>query len=184
MSLMKKLRLKILSFLTVRLLAVLTFSIGFAFVSFSPEKEVPMHVFYVKVPPYFDEKTSDEERFWRIQKLIFPQTEIPNPIPEGLPNFCGFLYVSLEQDGKIKLNSQTIGAEISNLTPLTEDLAEIFRQREENGVYEENSDKVVKVVIVKVPLSTKYGDFMKIIDAVKASGAEPIALQIDELPAF
>ena len=65
---------------------------------------------------------------------------------------------------------------------MLEELKEIFTYREKSGVFEENSNKVVKAVIVKVPRSVKYGNVLKIIDAVKSSGADPTVLQIDDLP--
>jgi biopolymer transport protein ExbD len=71
---------------------------------------------------------------------------------------------------------------LENTIPLTEKLNEIFRERERNGVFEPKSDRILKAVIVKAPRYAKYGDVAKLVDAVKSSGADPIVLQIDDLP--
>jgi hypothetical protein len=140
-----------------------------------------IHTIRVRLPILPRQNESQEEFYWRSTKTFFPETEIPSPIPQGLPNDDSFLVVSLEKDVRIKLNQEII-ASLTNTEPLTEKLKEIFEYRQSYGVYENNTKKVVKAVAVKVPLSAKYGEFLKIVDAVKISGADPIVLQIDELP--
>jgi biopolymer transport protein ExbD len=147
----------------------------------SKAPQVEQSIIIVKVPLVPDKTLSQEEIYWRSQKLLFPQIEIPNPIPEGLPNDDSLFLVSLEKDGKIKLNSEVIGS-LDNPEILRQTLKQIFQQRTENGVFEPNSNKIAKAVAIKAPLSMKYGDFLKIAEAVKESGAEPIVLQVDELP--
>ncbi len=137
--------------------------------------------FLVKVPLPVDKNLSSEEQFWRNKSSLFPQTEIPRPIPKGLPNDDTFLVVLLEKTGKIKINSEKT-AEITNTKQLTDKLGVIFAYRKEMGVFEENSREPVRAVIVKSPRSEKYGNVVKVIDAVKESGADPIVLQIDDLP--
>jgi biopolymer transport protein ExbD len=138
-------------------------------------------VIVVKIPPYPKENWSREEYYWHFQKFLFPQDEIPNPIPKVLPNDDSLLIVSLEKDGKLKLNSENKG-EISDTKLLVKRLAEIFRERREMGVYEPGNWEIVKAVAVKAPRSAKYGDVVKVIDAVKESGAEPLVLLVDGLP--
>jgi len=60
-------------------------------------------------------------------------------------------------------------------------LAEIFKERENNGVFRENTNEVEKTIFLKSPKSVKYGDVVKVIDAAKDAGASPIGLQIDDL---
>lgn len=98
-----------------------------------------------------------------------------------LPHNNRILIVSLDSKRDLKINSLDIG-NFENLIPLTERLKAIFNERKSVGIFEENSDEIYKTVVVKAPLSTKYGDVVKVIDAVKTSGADPIILQIDELP--
>jgi biopolymer transport protein ExbD len=134
----------------------------------------------VKVMPIPEEMLTDEEFYWRSQKFLFPQIETPNPIPQGLPYDHSLLLVALEKDGSIKLNSETTG-NLENLEAFKQRLKEIFQERTERGVFEPNSDKIIKAIAIKSPLSAKYGDVAKIVDALKECGADPIVLQIDSL---
>ena len=43
-------------------------------------------------------------------------------------------------------------------------------------------DRIEKTVFVKAPRATKYGDVVKVIDAIKGAGASPVGLQVDDLP--
>lgn len=80
----------------------------------------------------------------------------------------------------ITLNNEPAG-DVSDPSPLTAKLAEIFKQREINGVLRENSNEIEKTVFIKAPTSVRYGDVVKVIDAAKSAGASPIGLQIDDL---
>lgn len=146
------------------------------------EQKPPAYIFEVRVsiPPKDNE--TEAEFYWRSKKRLFPQIEIPNPVPQGLPNDDTFLVISIEKDGKLKLNSEDFGATLEDPIPLTEKLSEFFSERESRGAFEPQGNKIIKAVVVKSPRSLKYGEFIKVIDAVKTSGAEPIVLQIDELP--
>ena len=44
------------------------------------------------------------------------------------------------------------------------------------------AQRIEKTVFVKGTLSLKYVDVLRVIDAVKGSGAHPVGLQIDDLP--
>jgi len=104
----------------------------------------------------------------------------PNPLT---------LVVSISPDLKVRLNLDDKGT-VNDLAPLTETLSQIFRQRQELGVYKPGfetrsdlpmSELVEKTVVVKAHRSLKYGDVIKIIDAIRGAGANPIVLQIDYL---
>ena len=95
----------------------------------------------------------------------------PNPL---------ILVAGLASSGKISLNNEGIG-ELFNTDNLTDKLREVFKAREENGVFREDSNEIEKSVFIKVPGSSKYGDFIKLVEAVKLSGAEPIIIQIDDM---
>jgi biopolymer transport protein ExbD len=43
-------------------------------------------------------------------------------------------------------------------------------------------EKIEKTVFVKAPRALKYGEVVKVIDAIKGAGANPIGLQVDDLP--
>lgn len=96
----------------------------------------------------------------------------PNPLT---------LVVSINKDTKaISLNNETAG-DVSDASALTAKLTDIFKTRETNGVFRENSNEIEKTIFIKSPTSVRYGDVVKVIDAAKLAGASPIGLQIDDL---
>lgn len=144
----------------------------------SKNQQTEQNIIIVKVPPIYDEKLSREENYYRFQHFLFPQLEIPSPIPKVLPNDDSVLFVTVDESGKLKLNLQETG-NVLNTNPLTTRLAEIFFEREKNGAYEPGNWKIVKAVGIKTAHSIKYSDFIKVLDAVKQSGADPIVLLFD-----
>ena len=96
----------------------------------------------------------------------------PNPLT---------LVVAINRDTKaVTLNNDPFG-DVSDTEKLTNKLREIFKERENNGVFREGTNQVEKTVFIKSPKSVRYGDVVKVIDAAKFAGAEPIGLQIDDL---
>ena len=104
----------------------------------------------------------------------------PNPL---------MLVVSVSPDLKLKLNQNDYGS-VSDLEPMSTMLAQVFRRRKEQLAFKPGLDdrsdltideRIEKTLIIKANRSIKYGDVVKIIDAVKGAGASPIVLQIDDL---
>jgi biopolymer transport protein ExbD len=96
----------------------------------------------------------------------------PNPLT---------LVVAINKETKaITLNNDTFG-DVSDTEKLHNKLAEIFKERENNGVFREGTNEVEKTIFIKSPKSVRYGDVVKVIDAAKDAGASPIGLQIDDL---
>jgi len=96
----------------------------------------------------------------------------PNPLT---------LVVAINKETKgITLNNENFG-DVSDTEKLSNKLTEIFRERENNGVFREGTNEVEKTIFLKSPKSVRYGDVVKVIDAAKAAGASPIGLQIDDL---
>lgn len=83
-------------------------------------------------------------------------------------------------DKSVTLNNESAG-DVSDATALTERLSEIFKRREAEGAFREGTNEVEKTLFIKSPRSVRYGDVVKVIDAAKSAGAEPIGLQIDDL---
>ena len=81
----------------------------------------------------------------------------------------------------VALNNEAAG-DVSDTSLLTTKLQEIFKQRENNLVFREGTNEVEKTVFVKSPRSIKYGDVVKVIDAVKLAGSDRVGLQVDDLP--
>ena len=96
----------------------------------------------------------------------------PNPLT---------LVVAISKETKgITLNNDAFG-DVTDTDKLSNKLREIFKEREANGVFRENTNEVEKTIFIKSPKSVRYGDVIKVIDAAKAAGASPIGLQIDDL---
>lgn len=95
----------------------------------------------------------------------------PNPLT---------LVVMLDKDGILMLNREDTGR-ISETELLKNKLDRIFKERESNGVFREGTNEVEKTVFLKVSKSGKYGDFIKLVEAVKGARAEPIGIQIEEV---
>ncbi len=80
----------------------------------------------------------------------------------------------------LTLNNDGAG-NVTDTAKLTDRLTNIFKERENNGVFREGTNEVEKTVFVKAPKTVKYGDVVKVIDGIKLAGAQPIGLQIDDL---
>ena len=102
-----------------------------------------------------------------------PQTNVkPNPLT---------LVVAIDKETrKITLNNEPFG-DVSDTDKLNGKLREIFKERENNGVFREGTNEVEKTIFIKSPKSIRYGDVVRVIDAAKAAGASPIGLQVDDL---
>src|ERR1043165_8515279 len=105
----------------------------------------------------------------------------PNPLT---------LVVTISQDLQIKLNQDSIGS-VNDTAPLAQKLAMTFKDRKEQRAYKigmenrsdlKEDDRIEKTVFVKAPRAAKYGDVVKVIDAIKGAGASPVGLQVDDLP--
>jgi|SRR5687768_12443860 len=105
----------------------------------------------------------------------------PNPLT---------LVVSVAADLSIKLNADSMGS-VNDVAPLAQRLALVFAQRKDQRAYKigmenrtdlKEEDRIEKTVFVKAPRSLRYGDVVKVIDAIKGAGANPVGLQVDDLP--
>ena len=91
------------------------------------------------------------------------------------------LVVSLNLDFSVNLNKSTDLGTSSDPQKLIQKLSETFNAREANAVFRDGTNEVEKTVFIKAPRSIPYGEVVKIVDAIKISGASPIGLQIDDL---
>jgi biopolymer transport protein ExbD len=107
-----------------------------------------------------------------------PKTE--DQMMPAKPNPLTLVVAINKADMKITLNNEERG-NVSDTEPLTNRLTEIFRDRTAQGVFRDGTNEVEKTVFIKSPRSVRYGDVVKVIDAVKMAGAQPIGLQIDDL---
>ena len=93
----------------------------------------------------------------------------PNPLT---------LVVELKENQTLSVNSQEEGS-LNNPSPLMNVMKQIFKDREDNGVFRSSTNEVEKTVFVKVPASAKFADVIKLVEALRDSGATPIGLVID-----
>jgi biopolymer transport protein ExbD len=105
----------------------------------------------------------------------------PNPLT---------LVVSIAPDLSIKLNADSLGS-VNDTVPLATRLRQVFDLRKDQRAYKigfenrtelKEEDRIEKTVFVKAPRAAKYGDVVKVIDAIKGAGANPVGLQVDDLP--
>jgi biopolymer transport protein ExbD len=95
----------------------------------------------------------------------------PNPLT---------LVVTISGDYKLKLNQDDMG-NVSDTSPLSQRLVSLFTQRKETRAFRPGTEEVEKTVFIKAPRGLKYGDVVKVIDAIKGAGANPVGLQVDDL---
>ena len=104
-----------------------------------------------------------------------PQQDLSQIKPNPLT-----LVVTIANDLKLKLNQDDMGS-VNDTGQLSQRLAGLFAQRKEQRAYKPGTEEVEKTVFVKAPRSLKYGDVVKVIDAIKGAGANPVGLQVDDL---
>ena len=114
-----------------------------------------------------------------------PHEDLSNLKPNPLT-----LVVSIGGDLQLKLNQEDVGS-VNDTSMLSQRLASVFRQRREQRAYKPGmetrtdlpeDERLERTVFVKAPRSMKYGDVVKVIDAIKGAGASPVGLQVDDLP--
>ena len=95
------------------------------------------------------------------------------------------LVVVVNTNEALQLNHESVGT-VSEPQPLIQRLAATFAERTRNQAFAYSPDgtatqRIEKTVFIKAPRSLSYGRVAKVVDAVKAGGADPISLQLDEL---
>jgi len=110
------------------------------------------------------------------------QTKVPKApnISRNIEPDPRSLVVTIDSHLKLSLNKEAGLGTVDDSTPLIAKLKSAFDQREANGVLDDRG-KVLKILFIKAPKNIGYGNVVKVIDAVKTAGADPIALQIDYL---
>lgn len=126
-------------------------------------------------------------------KTLIPEQQ-QGPPPTNVDPSKLTLRVDIDKNGKLSLNNQdrspsgelygTVDDTTANTSALSKRLTEVLQERVNNpgpDVYKFGTTIVEKTVYVKAPESFKYGNVVKVIDAVKAAGADPVGLQVDAL---
>lgn len=90
----------------------------------------------------------------------------PNPLT---------LVVTIQPDRTLKINNEAADmGTVYDMTLLASNLKDTFQKRLRN-----HEDQ--KTVFIKAPRNIPYGDVTRVIDGLKATGANPIGLQLDDL---
>jgi biopolymer transport protein ExbD len=123
-------------------------------------------------------------------KAEVPTQRDPNENIQNLKPNPLTLVVSISQDLQIKLNQDSMGS-VNDPSALAAKLQQTFQQRREQHAYKVGMEtatnipeeqRIEKTVFVKAPRALRYGDVVKVIDAIKGAGANPVGLQVDDLP--
>jgi biopolymer transport protein TolR len=112
-------------------------------------------------------------------KALAPTPPDPNQPPPDVANNLT-LQVAITPDFKIQLNTKDMGS-VNDTGALSATLAQTFKERERLGTVKFGTSEIEKTVFIKAPKTIKYGEVVKVIDAVKSAGANPVGLQLDEL---
>lgn len=96
------------------------------------------------------------------------------------------LVVTVDRNAALSLNSERLDATASSAAGLSARLRSVFAERLQNGAFVNDPARPSKLrvettVFIKAPRSLPYGDVARVVDAVKAAGADPVSLQIDGL---
>ena len=101
-----------------------------------------------------------------------PASQIkPNPLT---------LIVKLDGNMNLTLNNEAAGS-LNDTSLLTSQLKQIFKDRETYGAFREGSNEIEQTLYIKAPLSVGFSDVIKLVNALKDVGANPIGLQVDDL---
>ena len=100
------------------------------------------------------------------------------------------LVVTIQQDRTLKLNNLSEMGTVDDLSPLSSKLRTIFEERTQQRAYRPDmlarldvpeSERIEKTVFIKAPRNIPYGEVIRVMDGLKATGAAPIGLQLDAL---
>ncbi|MFL6374846.1 MAG: hypothetical protein ACJ73D_09285 [Pyrinomonadaceae bacterium] len=106
-----------------------------------------------------------------VSKPIADEGVRPNPL---------MLVATLDDKGNISLNRDDMG-KLSDLSRLTAFLRNVYRDREKNGVFRENTNEIEKTVFIQMPPNGTGGDLVKIAKAIADAGSDRIGLQTEDL---
>ncbi len=80
---------------------------------------------------------------------------------------------------------------VNDTSALSKKLLVVFQQRKEQRAYKPGmetrtdipeQDRIERTVFIKAPRALRYEEVVKVIDAIKGAGANPVGLQVDDLP--
>ena len=109
------------------------------------------------------------------------KAKVPNePVETPARPNPNTLVVAVDRNLSLSVNNLKELGTVDDPSLLVVKLKSLFKEREAKGDIDDNGN-VVRSVFIKAPRNIGYGKVVKVIDAVKSSGADPLALQIDYL---
>ena len=109
------------------------------------------------------------------------KAKVPNePVDTPARPNPNTLVVAVDRNLGLSVNSLKELGTVDDPSLLVGKLKSLFKEREAKGDIDDNGN-VVRSVFIKAPRNIGYGKVVKVIDAVKSAGADPLALQIDYL---
>jgi biopolymer transport protein ExbD len=114
---------------------------------------------------------------------------IPQNTPDIHPNILT-LVVTIAPDRTLKLNNLDQMGTVDDISPLSAKLISIFEERTQHRAYRADMaarpdvperERIEKTVFIKAPRSMPYGEVIRVMDGLKATGAAPIGLHLDAL---
>ncbi len=110
------------------------------------------------------------------------KTKVPQAPSNELSSNIDTLVVAISNDNSLRINREENLGTVDDPAKITEKLIEVFRSRQANYIIASlDEESVPRTVFIKAPRGINYGSVAKVVDAVKAAGADPISLQIDDL---
>lgn len=125
----------------------------------------------------------------RPHRFLTKLPSIPHDNPDIRPGDLT-LVVTIEPDRTLKLNNVSEMGTVDDQSPLNAKLRSTFEERTRQRAYRSDmllrldlpeSERIEKTVFIKAPRSIKYGEVVRVMDGLKATGANPIGLQLDAL---
>lgn len=170
--------------LLLRIVAILSFSIGVAGFSFWTKEFNTPHAHYVKVSPAVDFNTLTDHEIihYRADYFISYEDVKDRHIP-FYEYHISTIQVWVNGEGRVFFNGFEFG-NTSHTGELINKLSSVFRDRTYHRIFAENSGEIDKKVVVVAAHSLKYGEMTNVIDAIKTSGSDPIVLDSTDLKNF
>ena len=125
----------------------------------------------------------------RPSRFLTKVPSVPHNDQRILPNI-NTLVVTIAPDRTLKLNNLSDMGTVDDLSPLSAKLRAVFEERTKLRVYRSDMltrldlpecERIEKTVFIKAPRGMKYGEVIRVMDGLKATGADPIGLQLDAL---
>ena len=119
-------------------------------------------------------------------------TKVPS-LPDNNPDIrinIDTLVVTIAPDRTLKLNNLSAMGTVDDISPLSAKLRAVFEERTKLRAYRSDMltrldlperERIEKTVFIKAPRGMKYGEVIRVMDGLKATGADPIGLQLDAL---